>query len=133
MKEKQITTLFGKKNEKLGYFELKICKGTALPFSRIENHQILSLLEAEEFGFYHKIADQTIGGSGFGSTLKKPFDALKTPPLPSYLVICWYIPRKRKTTYYIRIKDFVNMATSVERKSCTEKMCKDCAEDIIEL
>lgn len=133
MKEKDIQTLFGKKNKKIGFFELKLCKGTSLPFDRIENHQILALLEAEEFGFYHKIADQTIGNQGYGSTMKKPFDCLKVPPCPAYMVIFWYIPRKKKTGYYIRIKDFIDMATGTERKSCTEKMCASVAEEVIEL
>jgi penicillin-binding protein-related factor A (putative recombinase) len=133
LREKQITTLFGKKNAKIGVFELKICKGTSIPFSRIEEHQILSLLEAEEKGFYHKIADQTLGANGYGSTMKKPFDSMLIPPIPAYLVICWYVPRKRKTYYYIRVSNFVKMACETTRKSATEDMCKNFAEEVIEM
>jgi penicillin-binding protein-related factor A (putative recombinase) len=133
LKEKDITTLFGKKNTKTGVFELKICKGTSIPFSRIEEHQILSLLESEEKGFYHKIADQTLGANGYGSTMKKPWDCCLIGPTKAYIVICWYVPRKRKTAYYLPVKKFIDMAVNTTRKSCTEQMCKEIAEEVIEL
>lgn len=132
MTEKTIQTIFGKKNKKLGVFELKICKGTAIPFSRIENHQVLSLTECEEKGFYHKIADQTIGKYGYGATMKKAFDCLNIGPQKAYLVIIWYEPRKRKTAYYIRVNDFIKMACNCDRKSATERMCAQYAEEIVE-
>lgn len=133
MKEKDLQIIFGRKNKKIGAFELKMVKGISIPFSRIEEHQILSLAECEKKGLYHKIADQTIGKFGYGSSMKKPCDCFNTPPMPAYLVIIWYVPRKRKTAYYIRINDFVSMAINTERKSATEKMCADCCEDIVEL
>lgn len=121
MKEKDAQTLFGKTNTQIGYFELKIAKGDSLPYSNVKPHQVEALIKAERHGFYHKIIDPPVSYSTKTRfTAKKPFDCLKTPyGLQSYVVIFWYIPRKRKEFHYIKIHDWLEAQKTDTRKSLT--------------
>lgn len=125
MRERDMQTLFGKKNQLTGVFELKICKEKSLQFSAVQEHQVRALLHVEGSGLYHKISDMSMG--------EKPFDCFYLAELPAYVVPVWYVPRKQKTAYYIRIKHFLRMREEADRKSFTEEMARKCAEMVIEL
>lgn len=109
-----------------GVFELKLVKGKSLPFSAVEKHQITALLAASSGeGCYHKLSDESSG--------QKPFDCFNLAVVPAYVVPVWYIPRKRKTAYYIPIHDFILMRDRADRKSFTEEMAEEHASLIVEL
>ena len=113
MKEKDIQKIFSKKNKVTGVFELKLVKEKRFNFRRLANHQALSLLGAEsEAGEYHKISDM--------SADIKPWDCQLIANTPAYLVLVWYVPRKNKSAYYIRIRDF-EVYKSTGAKSITEE------------
>lgn len=138
MKEKNIQSLFSvyiKNNppDSSMVWELKLEKGTSMLFSKVKDHQIKALLEAEKIGLYHKIADQTIGrGNTYGFTLKKPCDCLFVRG-EAYVVIVFYTPRKPKIALWIRIKAFVDEIKSSDRKSLTEKRAIEIAEKSCQL
>lgn len=125
MKEKDLQTLFGRKNNLHGVFELKIVKGRSMPFNAVQDHQIKALIDASGTGLYHKISD--------ASYEKKPFDCFYLVSTPAYVVPVWYVPRKRKTAYYISIEWFLWAREKSDRKSLTEEMAKHCAYIIREL
>lgn len=118
-------TLFGRKNRVVGAFELKIVKGRSMPFSAVQEHQVRALLKTENGGLYHKISDASYG--------TKPFDCFYLDGLQAYVVPVWYVPRERKTAYYIRVGTFCAMQASAGRKSLTEDMARIAADHIIEL
>lgn len=113
-------------------WELKfidLSKRKSLPFRRIAEHQKLALLAVETKGLYWKIPDMASIG-GYASP--KPFDCFYMKGY-GYIVPCFYVPRKRKTCYLIRITDYLRMEESADRKSFTENMCKEHTEYTIEL
>ena len=58
--------------------------------------QINALLSATTSkGIYHKISDQTMQ--------MKPFDAFQLCNVPAFVGVCWYVPRKRKRLYLVRV------------------------------
>jgi len=139
MKEKNFQSEFKKNNKIHGVFELKLCKGVSLPFSSVKPHQEKALLAATTMeGLYYKIPDQPVSemeedapkenennkqkGKKIRFTLPKPFDCFLVKNTPAYVVIMFYVPRKKKTVYYIPIGDFLEMKNSVTRKSMTEEM-----------
>ncbi len=61
------------------YYELKVCGGTAFPFSKIEDNQDEGLPALAKEGLVWKLSDE--------DSRKKPCDGFCTPPLPAYLVI----------------------------------------------
>jgi len=124
MKEKDFQTEFGKRNTVEGCFELKLCKGTSLPFSALADHQIKALLDAAcGSGLFHKITDQPVfKGSKTRFTKPKPFDCFFLTNMKSYVVVMFWIPRKKKNVYYIRIDSWIDMVESASRKSLTEEM-----------
>jgi len=144
MKEKNFQSEFKKNNKIHGVFELKLCKGVSLPFSRVESHQEEALLAATtREGFYYKIPDQPVSELEEGApkgkeiqftqirfTLPKPFDCFLVKNTPAYVVIMFYVPRKKKTVYYVRIEDFLEMKDLAKRKSMTEKMLEIYASEI---
>jgi len=133
MKEKNIQSIFKSINKKEGLFELKLCKGTSMPFEAVEDHQIEALLAgSSEEGIYHKISDAPFGhSSGFRFHKPKPFDCLFLKNVPSYIVICWYTPRKKKAYHYIPIRAFIQKRDAVERKSITEQMSAEIADEVV--
>lgn len=126
MKEKDIQREFGRKNKITGVFELKLCKGTSLPFSSVAPHQEKALLDASgAIGCYHKLSDFSMD--------QKPWDCQRIANTDAYIVICFYTPRKNKMLYYIPIHDWVLMREASGRKSATEDMCYDDAKFILDL
>ena len=134
MKEAQAQTLFSKyilanyPNETMAW-ELKLVKGKSKPFSCVADHQIASLVAIENDGLYWKIPD-TAAISGF--TSPKPFDCMFMKG-KGYVVPVFYVARKRKTAYLIRVEDWIGMEMCADRKSFTEEMCEIAAEEVIEL
>lgn len=124
MRESDVQRLFSKKNEVLGAFELKIVKGKSLPFSAVKEHQVRALRQVEEEGFSWKISDFSLE--------QKPFDCFRIHER-AYVVPVWYLPRVRKTAYYIRIHDFCDLRDAAGRKSMTEEMAESVAEWKIDL
>jgi len=130
MKERDFQTLFGKHNPLLGFFELKFCKGKSLPFSALADHQEGALLAvSSDMGLYHKITDQPVfTDSNVRFTHKKPFDCFKMAWTPAYVVVMFWIPRKKKIAYYIRIEEWIKMRKEATRKSLTEEMALEYSE-----
>lgn len=132
MKEKDIQQIFKNKNKKTGVFELKLCKGTSMAFDHVADHQIeaLKAVSSDE-GLYHKISDSPVSWGGQRFTKPKPFDCFVLKNQPAYVVICWYVPRKKKAFYYIPVQKFIEKRNSVERKSITEEMSAEIAEEVL--
>ena len=124
MREKDFQTQFAKKNTLSGVFELKFCKGTSLPFSSLAEHQEKALLAAtSKEGLFHKITDAPFFKDAHNKmrfTRPKPFDAFFLANMDAYVVIMWWIPRKHKAVYYIKIQDWIEARNCVDRKSLTE-------------
>ena len=132
MKEKNIQSIFKNINKKEGLFELKLCKGKSMPFNSVADHQVEALVAGScDEGVYHKISDSPVSWGGQRFTKPKPFDCFYFRNVPAYVVICWYVPRKKKAFHYIPIKAFIRKRDSVERKSITEEMSAEIAEEIV--
>ncbi len=117
MKEKDFQIEFKNKNTVHGCFELKFCKGTSLPFSRLEDHQEKALLGASTAkGVYHKISDE--------ARSQKPFDCFNLIGVPGYVVVMFWTPYKKKNVYYIFISEWIKMRKEADRKSMTEDMAR---------
>ena len=58
-------------------------------------------------------------------TKKKPFDCFYLGNIPSYVVIMFYLLRKKKNVYYILIDGFLAMRDEATRKSITEAMAEE--------
>jgi penicillin-binding protein-related factor A (putative recombinase) len=125
MNEAKIQTLFGRKNRVVGVFELKLVKDVSMPFKNVAEHQLASLYATAHDGLYHKISD--------ASFEQKPYDCFYLAEIPAYVVPVWYIPRKRKTAYYIAIDTYCQMVDSATRKSLTEEMARVVADYVVEL
>ena len=132
MKEAQFQTLFGKRNTTVGVFELKFCKGKSLPFSALAEHQEKALIaSAGNDGLYHKISDFPVfSNNKMRFNKPKPFDCLYLIAQPAYIVVMFWIPRKKKKVYYIYIDDWIAMREKADRKSMTEKMAIEYSEII---
>ena len=119
MREKDLQTLFSRKNAIPGVFELKLTKTKSLAYSKVELHQIKSLLAANtEKGCSFKISDMSME--------KKPFDSFLIANYPAFIVVLYYIPRKPKVIYYIPIKSFV--AEVGPGQGLSEETAKELAE-----
>lgn len=141
MKEKHIQTLFGQQNQIEGFFELKLCKGKSIRWDSVRDHQIKALsMAASEKGLYYKIPDTPVsatqtedGNRGFRFTKRKPFDCFFFRGKPAYVVICWYVPRQRKTLYYIEIHDYLRTWHESSKKSFNEGEARAMARYLVEL
>jgi len=124
MKESDFQTAFRDKNTIHGVFELKFCKGKSLPFSALAKHQEEALLAASSpEGLFHKITDQPIfAGSKVRFTKPKPFDCFRLRNMDAFVVVMWWVPRKKKKVYYIRIQNWILARKEARRKSITEKI-----------
>lgn len=78
-------------------FKLKHGKESLHLIRDFQPQQISSLLKATNGCVYHKISDMGMG--------LKPFDSLQICYAPAFVAICWYEPRKRKTLYFIDVRD----------------------------
>lgn len=135
MKEKDMQRLFGaylKQNVKelrirnTYVFELKICKGTSLPFNAVQDHQIEGLLAANSgLGLYHKISDSPIfPGMKTRYTSPKPFDCLYIAQAEAFVVLFFYKPRKPKVAILIPIAVWLYEREISTRKSITEERAR---------
>lgn len=136
MKESNFQTLFSKftrENPPAGsaVYELKMEKGKAIPFSKVQEHQIDSLMKAKEYGFYHKISDAPFGHSeGFRFHRPRPLDCLFIANPEVYIVILFYKPRKKKEAIFIDIEAWMRERDGSERKSLTEARAKEISSKI---
>ena len=136
MKEKNIQTLFGKQNKVHGVFELKLCKGKSIRWDAVKDHQIKALMMAKsEDGLYYKIPDSPVSQTSEVTrfTTRKPFDCFFVSSFPAYVVVCWYVPRKRKTLYYIDAYDYIDAFLKADRKSYREDEAMEMARFATEL
>ena len=127
MKERDFQTQFKKHNKINGVFELKLAKGKSMPFSAVPEHQIKALCDVSlGDGLYHKISDSPIfSGSKTRFTKPKPFDCFFLRNIDAYLVVMFYVPRRKKMVYYIKIIEYIDMVDMADRKSMTEEMAKE--------
>lgn len=123
-------TLFGKHlkehpPETTEVYELKICKGSSLPFNAVKPHQIQGLKDAET-GLYHKITDfPMFAGSRMRFNSVKPFDCIAFNQAPGFVVVWFYVPRKKKVFYKIPIEKYLTLKEESTRKSFNEAMIQE--------
>ena len=123
MKERDFQTQCGKRNIIHGCFELKFTKGKSLPFNSLAEHQEKALLDVAGHGLFHKISDFPVfANSGARFNRPKPFDCFYLSQTMAYVVVMFWIPRKKKNVYYIKIEDWIRMRDKATRKSATEGM-----------
>ena len=136
MTERQMQTFFGKHVQQnpphqTEVYELKICKGTSLPFDSIQEHQEKALLEAENSFLFHKITDQPwIQDRPYTFTNKKPFDCFVLVGVQSFVILWYYKPRKPKYFIKIPIKAFIVKREKGLRKSITEETAKQIGKEM---
>ena len=123
MKESHFQTEFGKRNRIHGVFELKFCKGKSIPFNSLAEHQEKALLAVSKDGLFHKISDFPVfANSGVRFNHPKPFDCFYLSQTMAYVVVMFWIPRRKKNVYYVKIQDWLQMREKATRKGATEKM-----------
>lgn len=111
-------------------YELKICKGTSLPFDAVKDHQIKALREVTT-GFFHKITDPPIYGNMETRFNKpRPFDCFFVRDVIGYVVIWFYKPREKKIFIKIPIGVWMQEVKTADRKSITELRAKQLGEEI---
>lgn len=95
-------------------FELKYCRGKALPFNAVKKHQIQNLQNAKHRKIFVKISDSAIG--------TKEADCFSLAKSSSYIVV-QYASKKRanKTFYMIDVDVFSREMQKSDRKSLTEE------------
>lgn len=127
MKEKDIQREFGRVNEIAGVFELKLSKGPSIRFDALADHQLKALIAANsDCGCYHKISDFSFE--------QKPFDCFKIKNYPAYVVVCFYVPRKKKMLYYVEIASWIDLSDRISpRKSAKECEIQDISSLTIDL
>lgn len=79
--------------------EQKISKKKSIRFDAVQPHQLQFLDEVKSGIFFYKFNDFYIKNQ----TLKKPFDSLCLINEPAYIIVMFYIPRKKKNVYWIDI------------------------------
>lgn len=94
-------------------FELKLTKGSSLPFSAVKPHQEANLASQK---LIYKIPDDSIG--------QKPFDSFVIVDAPSFIVVMFY-KRGCKRFYMIPIEEWLELKKTSQRKSLTEEMAKN--------
>lgn len=112
-------------------YELKICKGTSLPFESVQEHQAKALLDAETGGMYYKIPDQPVSwgaDSPIRFAAKKPFDCLAIVGARGFVVVWFYHERQKKVFIKIPIQTFLHEKEISTRKSLTEQRAKEIGE-----
>ena len=136
MREADIQTIFKKWAQNNWYspaaFELKLAKGTSMAFNHVAPHQLDALKIVKDTGLFHKITDQPWLKDRPAFTAPKPFDCFVLKG-QAFVCICWYIPRRRKTVYFIDVDDFLQLRDTCGRKSLTESMAKETASFEVEL
>ena len=125
MNERTFTTEFVKRNDIAGCFEIKFTSKKSIPFKAVQEHQEAALLAASSReGLSWKISDSPFFKDPKGRmrfTHKKNFDVIRISCLPGYVVLVFWIARKRKNVYYIHIKKWIELREQSSRKSITEE------------
>lgn len=101
--------------------ELKICKGTSLPFNRLEEHQEIALKMVQEKVLMYKIPDV-----GYD---QKPFDFFALSG-KAYVVILFYQKRGDNEFYMIDILRWIDYRDSSKKKSLTKGEAYSMAERV---
>lgn len=105
-------------------YELKICRGTSLPFDSLQENQVQSLM-AVTHGLYHKISDPPVFyGQQTRYNLPRPFDCFYLTGVQGYVVVWFYKPRAVKIFIKIKIQDWMKEKRESDRKSLTEERAK---------
>jgi penicillin-binding protein-related factor A (putative recombinase) len=135
MKEKHIQTLLGKHikenpPEITTVYELKLCKGNAVPFNSVKPHQIEALVNATSSGIYWKLPDMA-AKSGFSHP--KPFDCLIVKRAKAFVVVCFYEPRKKKELMFINVFEWNRIKGVLDRKSLPIDVAREIAEEVVHL
>lgn len=103
-------------------YELKICKGSSMPFNQLQEHQEKALLQASQTGLFHKITDQPwIKDRPYTFTSKKPFDCFALVGVKAFVVVWYYHIRQAKVFIKIPIEEFIKERETCGRKSLTEQ------------
>lgn len=111
---------FLKQNKMYCNWEIKQTTSDSIAFNAISDHQVESLLAAQDEGITWKYSD--------ADSRIKPFDGSTNPPLIGYVII-----KFPKAVTYITINNFVHCRDTIKRKSLTfEKAC-DIANKIMYL
>ena len=117
--------------EKTTVYELKIVKGTSMPFDRVAPHQVANLIGCRTSeGHYHKIPDMS-AKNGFSG--QKPWDCQFIVRSKAYLVLWFYKERQKKIFYLVDIFEFQRIKGVLQRKSVTEDIIKTIAEEAIQV
>lgn len=101
-------------------FELKQTQTDSLPFSDVQEHQLLALKAAEGEGILYKAPDDSRG--------VKPFDFFYLRFATSYIVI-----RYPHCFVLILVRVFIHESVLSARKSLTVKRARDLATVVVEL
>ena len=114
-----------KQSKQSAVFELKICKGTSLPFDSVKEHQIKALTAVKN-GFYHKLTDPPVfAGMNTKFNSPRPFDCFYLIGIEAFIVIWFYHERKPKEFIFIPIEVFLKEKENSTRKSLTEVKAKE--------
>lgn len=97
-------------------YELKYCKGNALPFSDVKEHQERALLLATTTCINYKIPDVGMA--------QKPFDCFAICNVPAYVVIQFH-RKGNKTFYMILITTWLKEKKESVKRSLTEDRCQE--------
>lgn len=99
-------------------WEIKQTTRDSFPFAEVPDHQINSLVAAQEEGYTWKHSD--------ADPRTKPFDGSTIPPLPGYIII-----KYPKAFVMITVNNFIHIRSKLKRKSLTYKEACDIASKII--
>ena len=99
-------------------FELKYCRGNALPFSAVKAHQTQNLLNAKHRKIFWKFQDWT-----FNQT---PADCFSLAKASGYVVIQYASKKRPNTTFFlVDIDDFYRESRQSKRKSLTMERARE--------
>lgn len=127
MKERDMQVFWGRHISKHApqttkVWELKFSKTRSIRFDDIKDHQRQALLSAKHNGLFHRITDQPwMKDRPYPFTFKKPFDCFFLSKVEAYVLVWFYIPRKKKIFIEIEIDAFLHMEQKSKKKSFTEE------------
>lgn len=111
--------------------ETKLVKDKRFPFNTVREHQIQALLGQATLWKFTDVFAPTGNPTG-----KKPFDFLWGANLQGYLGVCFYIPRKQKITYFVKVQSFLKMKQLYEsrgKKSIKEEELQEYSDFFLNL
>ena len=118
-REQKLTTQFKKwlKNEGMAIgstaIEMKVTTGKSLPFSAVQEHQLIALQQAKQ-QFIYKIPDDSRG--------TKPFDMFILQNAKAFVGVSFLVPRKTPVVYLVPVAQWLDLQKNCGRKSVTEAM-----------